>query len=485
MMNLTRFQVVGLHGLRNIDVKLEDNKLILVGENGTGKSTFVNLIYYFLTKQWSRLNEYRFERIHAHFGDEELVIKPEHFAQHVAASRSLQNIMQFSRHVGASDPTAAITIYNKLFEAQLHEAEISDETLVARIAAEMRIPRAVAHSLVRDYRKETKGKPTHLQTLERILATTSLGQFLYLPTYRRIEQDLRSIFRGADIEAELRKFRDRLGRRGGSPFIELVEFGMEDVEQTIAARMAQIKESVRKGLDSLTGTYLRDVIRGVHTKVEVSQTDKIDSKALDAVFARIDEATLPTADKSHLKAKVAAISASHAIEEQDKVIAHFLLKLIELYSEQQDNEQNVRNFVSLCNQYLAGKQMVYDNAKYTIFIEQDVEGSKQEEDTLEMRTLSSGEKQIVSLFSHLYLSGQERFFVIIDEPELSLSVPWQRRFLPDILRTGMCSGLVSVTHSPFVWDNELEKYVRPLAEFSAPAGRSPSTEAASSAGGPR
>jgi predicted ATP-dependent endonuclease of OLD family len=344
----------------------------------------------------------------------------------------------------------------------------NDPAFIERLALELHIPPRAVRDLLSVYRKETKGKPTHLQTLERHISSLVEGQFLYLPTYRRIEQDLRSIFRGVEIEAELRKFRERLGRRSGAPYLELVEFGMEDVEQTISMRMAQIKENVRNGLDNLTGTYLRDVIRGVHTKVDVQSIGEIDSKGLDAVFARIDEATLPASDKEHLKAKVEAISTTHAISEQDKVIAHFLSKLIDLYTEQQDNEKNVRDFVSLCNQYLTGKKMVYDNTKYTIFVSREGRVSRTQDIPLEMKSLSSGEKQIVSLFSHLYLSGEKRFFVIIDEPELSLSVPWQRRFLPDIQGTGMCSGLIAVTHSPFVWENELEAYVRPLAEFTSP-----------------
>jgi hypothetical protein len=359
-------------------------------------------------------------------------------------------------------------LMEQLLELQSHDPPLGEEQLIERLSGELRMPPVALRGFLDDYMKETKGRPTHIQTIEKHLSTLDLGQFLYLPTYRRIEQDLRSIFRGADIEGELRKFRERFGRRIGSPYIELVEFGMEDVEQTILGRMTHIKESVRKGLDNLTGTYLRDVIRGVHTKVDVAQMESIDAKALDAVFARIDETTLPAADKSHLKTKVAAISASHTIDEQDKVIAHFLLKLIELYTEQQEDEANVRDFVSLCNRYLTGKQLVYDNVKYTIFIDQVDEGTNPKDKALAMKTLSSGEKQIVSLFSHLYLSGQQRFFVIIDEPELSLSVPWQRRFLPDIVDTGMCSGLVAVTHSPFVWDNNLESSVRALAEFTVP-----------------
>jgi len=451
-----------------MDVRLQDNKLVLVGENGTGKSTFANLIYFFLTKQWVRLQEYRFARIHAHFGEQLLVLKPEHIEQHFAATRHIHTLMRMARHPARTRATRVLV--DRLFEQlELQLAGSSGETdqvLIARLAEQLEMhPRAV-QQLLSDYVKETKGKPTHIQTLERLLTGMPLGQFLYLPTYRRIEQDLRSIFRGADIEAELRKFREGLARRAGAPYIELVEFGMEDVEQTITAKMSQIKESVRKGLDNLTGTYLRDVIRGVHTTVNVEQVDRIDARALDAVFARIDEVTLPAHDKSHLKERVAAIAETHAIAEQDKVIAHFLLKLIELYTEQQEDERGVRDFVLLCNQYLTGKAMVYDNTKYTIFIQQFDKLDQSDQGTLEMRALSSGEKQIVSLFSHLYLSGQQQFFVIIDEPELSLSVPWQRRFLPDILGTGMCTGLIAVTHSPFVWENELEAFVRPLAEFT-------------------
>jgi predicted ATPase len=63
------------------------------------------------------------------------------------------------------------------------------------------------------------------------------------------------------------------------------------------------------------------------------------------------------------------------------------------------------------------------------------------------------------------LSGKEKFFVLIDEPELSLSVPWQRRFLKDIRNGGFCSGLIAVTHSPFIYDNDLKPYAHSLGEF--------------------
>ena len=79
--------------------------------------------------------------------------------------------------------------------------------------------------------------------------------------------------------------------------------------------------------------------------------------------------------------------------------------------------------------------------------------------------LSSGEKQIVSLFSHLYLSHQNNYIVLIDEPEMSLSVKWQRMFLQDVRKGGFCYGLIAVTHSPFIFENELDRYAHGLEEF--------------------
>src|SRR5271155_60715 len=62
---------------------------------------------------------------------------------------------------------------------------------------------------------------------------------------------------------------------------------------------------------------------------------------------------------------------------------------------------------------------------------------------------------------------EDKYFVLIDEPELSLSVPWQRKFLVDIRSASFCVGLVAVTHSPFIYDNELKRYAHGLGEFIA------------------
>ena len=49
-MNLTRLDVAGLHGRRSVQLDISDNRLILVGENSTGKTIVINLLYYFLSR---------------------------------------------------------------------------------------------------------------------------------------------------------------------------------------------------------------------------------------------------------------------------------------------------------------------------------------------------------------------------------------------------------------------------------------------------
>lgn len=465
--SISRFRIEGLHGRSTITVPIEDNRLILVGENGTGKSTVANIIYFFLTQQWRRIKDFKFDSVEAVVNGTTIRLTPEDVETLITQLRLRP------RHHRHRFPPHMVT---EVYEAFSHYSPQSpaefeglvDRRVMSRISEEVGIPLSAVREIISDAQESREKLPTHLVDAVKALDSLQLGQFLYLPTYRRIEQDLKSIFRDEEIEEKVQEFRDRFKRRGRTTFIELVEFGMQDVEKTIQARMLQVKESVRTGLSNLTGTYLREVIGGLQGNYDVEVFKSIDPKEFESGFARIDEAILPAADKKLLQAKIAEIAEGYSFKSEDKVVAHFLSKLIVFFREQESNEVDVRDFVELCNAYLTGKRFVYDNVNYSITIRQPQasHAEKESSECLELKMLSSGEKQIVSLFSHLYLSGERNYFVIIDEPELSLSVPWQQRFLPDIINAGKCTGLVAVTHSPFIWQNDLERYVKSLAELT-------------------
>ena len=65
----------------------------------------------------------------------------------------------------------------------------------------------------------------------------------------------------------------------------------------------------------------------------------------------------------------------------------------------------------------------------------------------------------------LYLEKKNDVAIFFDEPELSLSIEWQKTLLPDILDSGKCKFLFATTHSPFIFENELEAFTVDLAEY--------------------
>jgi predicted ATPase len=462
---LTRFRIEDLHGRRTINVPIEDNRLILVGENGTGKSTVANLLYYLLTQQWRRFKDYKFAAIEVTVSGTN--IRLSHEEVDTLAARQTERIFRLRHHY----PTRTIReLSSKISRRLLLATEPVDDKLIQQWSQNLGVSTAMTQRLASELLAAQEKLPKHLINAVKMLQSLKMGQFLYLPTYRRIEQDLQSIFRGIEIEEKIKEFRDRFKKQERTTFIELVEFGMEDVEATIQLKMAQIKESVRTGLSDLTGTYLREVIRGLQSPDDIEVLRSMEPGAFESIFARIDEAILPSNDKKLLQNKISQIAQGDSFGSDDKVIAHFLAKLVSFFRKQEANETDVREFAELCNRYLTGKRFVYDNVNYSVFIRELAANPEERSasDQLELKMLSSGEKQIVSLFSHIYLSGEDSYFVIIDEPELSLSVPWQQRFLPDIISTGKCTGLIAVTHSPFIWENDLEPYVRTLAEFVEP-----------------
>lgn len=75
--------------------------------------------------------------------------------------------------------------------------------------------------------------------------------------------------------------------------------------------------------------------------------------------------------------------------------------------------------------------------------------------TLRPADLSSGEQHQLVLFYELLFKATRRTLYLIDEPEISLNVEWQRRFLSDlseVIRFGKHYVLLA-THSPQIIHN--------------------------------
>lgn len=67
---------------------------------------------------------------------------------------------------------------------------------------------------------------------------------------------------------------------------------------------------------------------------------------------------------------------------------------------------------------------------------------------------SGGIKNLIYIFSKIYTKNKAKKIVLIDEPEQSISIIWQKTLLDDIISFGDCNTLITTTHSPFIFDND-------------------------------
>lgn len=450
-MKINIFKVNKLYGSLSFELRFVDNTLILVGENGSCKTTIIRILYYTLSCQWGKLRRYKFESVEVEFCDGKLCIKNEdlqpppilstHRIVQEAPEPIRRRILEFMENQSEPIGLQEIKELHQLYGFPVDESFFQTEE----------VPQNTSEDML---------------ALRKKLESTNI---LYLPTYRRIEQELEKVLDEKVISREYSRFRTRGSLRSrmtkrfrDKNYAELVEFGMEDVSIMIEDRLDELKESSRASLEQLTLKYLGDIVGTQYESVDVSKIKSIGEETIDSIMNRVDPFILSEGSKKQLKETLQKIKANPTgkIDKfHDKVVCHYFLKLYEAHNELNKEEASIRKFTETCDRYLKNKTLIYDSPSFSFSIV-----SKYDNHKIELSQLSSGEKQVVSLFSHLYLSNK-KYLVLIDEPELSLSVKWQKTFLQDVRDGEFCSGVIAVTHSPFIFENGLDEYAHGIEEF--------------------
>ena len=286
-----------------------------------------------------------------------------------------------------------------------------------------------------------------VRVFENINEHSNKYEIVYLPTYRRVEKILESDKQAVeDDEYDFGYFDEDRGD------ISEINYGLTDVENRIKSLTRQIRNRTLVSYRQTSADIVDDLLRG---KVNVSNynvSDLPDKEYLKSFLSRIQRT-----DRDGGFVNSFAIEKLYSGEDKDEnqpILVYFLSKLSSVIKQTQKLESQIELFVYKVNQYLSmsseKKQLVYKAGNSRLSVE--TEWAK---DRISLNDLSSGEKQVVSLLSLIYLSSTKKI-VLIDEPELSLSLDWQQRILVDILEAPSVVQLLAITHSPFIFDNELE-----------------------------
>lgn len=119
----------------------------------------------------------------------------------------------------------------------------------------------------------------------------------------------------------------------------------------------------------------------------------------------------------------------------------------------QDLVSKLDLFTRIINSRLTFKHLQISSENGFVVVDDD-DPSK----PMQLSQLSSGEKQEIVLFYELIFDTEENLLLLIDEPEISLHITWQKQFLDDLLEVSKQIDLqiIVATHSPQIVSNHLD-----------------------------
>lgn len=453
------FRLEGVNGYKSIELNFEANAKIVSAENGSGKTTLLNALYGVLASKPAQLQKISFERFVIKFcGMEELAVNK------ADLSPLPDNILDLVRE--QSEPLLDFGIGDVGLADALTKLSLGqhDEFRSSEWYEEFYRASPFDHddiqTLCNDVLELVEYEENRVSEIENYVSQGLGGAtVLYLPTYRRIEAEMPGSLKKS---SGLRRRRvgphaQMYGRKASSSSWktdQLIFFGLEDVENKLASIAESIKRGTFEAYTRIGGRTLEQLLSG--PGAVASDQPNIDLVDLKVVLARLGKAN------GEVESRISELIDSGEIHhQQHDYLRSFLAQLLEVYASNKEQEQAIEAFISVINSYWAHdydeKEFVFDKLSVSTRVENRFTGN-----SLPLNALSSGEKQIVSTFARLYLSDESKFIVLIDEPELSLSMDWQKRFLPDVLGSPSCTQMVAITHSPFVFDNELDPYAGSL-----------------------
>ncbi|MBE9183873.1 AAA family ATPase [Microcoleus sp. LEGE 07076] len=448
--NIKSFSVQGLFGTDDVHIPFDENTKILVGENGLGKTQVLNLFYYTLKRNFFRLGEFSFDKLILEFSQKNPIEiskdKVNELIQELYDHPVLRDFidqvgypqleMLRNRFIQSKGKRRKFSLEAELeFEYNLKSSKFPVNHIF-RVFERLEINRDNQSNLFfRDCAKD----------IESGIEETEI---MYFPTYRRVEEDLYNLGYSDD---------ELLNQEN-----TLIQFGMDDVQKRFNKIQNDIDGFLKEGFSQMSSEILSQLIEDEEDEKDSEFLKNIEDNDVAILLSRVGNRI---SEQKKEKISELLLTKETKLIAKDNSLNFFLKKLIEIYSSQKELDKSVKLFRDVCNKYLINKKVFYDESEIKIFIK-----SERNSSDIPLSKLSSGEKQIISIFSKIYLSeGDKKFVVLFDEPELSLSMPWQKQLLPDILNSGKCEFLLAVTHSPFIFDNELDKYAIGLNEYIQPS----------------
>lgn len=468
-LTLTKFEVYGLFD--NVEYQMLDfsnqNIVILYGPNGVGKTTILKLIHFFKQGIFDEIAKIKFNKVIFHFDRFEEMIgqatgRTSQGKLSIEIVNNLNNELTIS-FLEESDKKPSKT-YKFSFPGPLYEI------LRARaLGKEIRSP-------IADLEFESKDNErnwfVHAGGIRRRLSKDDLN--LYFHNLKTLDVNLEKVNQYKEFAKKFSEIQKAFNchfipaERLNVQNLNLKRDESKKITSVIQHKSTILTEKIQENFDNYVKiSQARDkdlisrVIGSIESQVRYSYQEVL--VELEKFEKHQREYAKAGLDMSGVAKDIdfrSPLEKSREWEDQNQAqLLYRMLKNV-IYRDRWAKlkvftslKNKIELLMTIVNEHLKGKYLEIHHEKGLVL---KIEGSNEE---LDVNLLSSGEMNMIILFFELIFETKKDTLIMIDEPEISMHIEWQVRFVENLMILQK-SNILLATHSPQIihdhWDLTIE-----------------------------
>lgn len=417
---IKKLQISRLFDRFNYEIVLNKNRItILTGPNGFGKSTILKIITALSSADWSFFKNLSFQSINVEFETGNVVCIQRRQNIHEPKNKSILVVN------GENLPDLLLSpqkhknqIYHRA--TVLNQDHLKMEILLNLLESSVDFEKTV--ELIASANKEKQYKKG-FETIKKI--SNECGGVRLISEQRLIKKDT--------VDSENEKIIDVIGQ----------------LPEKMKAQISKISADYSKTANELDVTYPQ---RLLSTQTGLKGEEEFLEKSQDAnqKFEKLNKYDL--ADINHIN----LIKHTQYEEEFSKALKVYFDDFEKKYSVFSEFIKRLDLYTDIINSRLTFKSIRISRDDGLVVV--DDKRNKR----LKLEQLSSGEKQEIVLFYELIFETEKGLLLLVDEPEISLHIVWQKMFMEDLERVAKLCDLRAIiaTHSPQIinnrWDLQID-----------------------------
>ena len=442
-----KIEATGVYGRFDIRQEFQEGINIVFGKNGAGKTTLLHILANALSGDYERFRFLVFNTINIWLSDGKIL-------QIISKEKGNNTFIETKLDKKKLFPDSPQTEQLSLFESDEDFIRYRSEILGRDISEQEK--EMILHELMKN-RKRNK------RDVEPIIPIA------YFPAFRTmIEAWIGAATKREGIEPRRRyqveSWRDFATERardwfGG--FTPMVNFpSLVDIEEQLAGEIERARMNVWRTDQTLLSDAFQKIFSSLSELSEVGVQEESLLAVIQDLFGELEKSPLRSESKINfvrLRDQIARLN----IGSNNDITA---LRVLKVYRDtlkstldvQKKSFEGIELYLSSVNEFFDEKSLVFKpdippHRKQSIQIQFE-DGSYSNG----LRTLSSGERQIMALvYAATHMSQQQ--IVLIDEPEISLHVDWQRNLISRMAEQMGQRQIIACTHSPVVGANHIDK----------------------------